>query len=355
MREQTVTRFFLGANSAEGFYSLYDGFARPEDGIFLWAIKGGPGCGKSSFMKRIGARAESAGLDVEYISCSGDPDSLDAVYLPQKGVAYADGTAPHVLNIDYPAAGGMYLDIGAFYDTDALVPHLGEIMELNSAYKALYDDAYALLSAAGAVGIRPTLMTAQMLEQIKKRAAAAVGRETERKGGKGRLQKRFIGAISCLGRVRFSETAASLCSRFYIVDNALGFAGAYLSEICRSAQERGADVIYLPDPLTPDTPEGVILPQAELGFFVRGAIEPPEGAVVRNVRLDALADPAEVRAAKPALRVASKLREALVSEAVSSLAQAKQLHDELERVYNPHVDFDGVYALADKHAAMLGL
>ena len=32
--------------------------------------------------------------------------------------------------------------------------------------------------------------------------------------------------------------------------------------------------------------------------------------------------------------------------AYKALAEAKRLHDELEAVYNPYVDFDGVRALA---------
>ena len=35
------------------------------------------------------------------------------------------------------------------------------------------------------------------------------------------------------------------------------------------------------------------------------------------------------------------------------LAQAKALHDELEAIYNPHVDFARVYALANSHALRL--
>ena len=62
-----VRRYFLGANTGKGFVSLYDEFCKPESGNFLYVIKGGPGCGKSSFMKKIGKAAEDAGLDVEYV------------------------------------------------------------------------------------------------------------------------------------------------------------------------------------------------------------------------------------------------------------------------------------------------
>ena len=66
------THFFLGANSAEGFYGLYDQLldARLYDLIIL---KGTPGCGKSTFMRRAAAALEERGLETVYIHCSGDP------------------------------------------------------------------------------------------------------------------------------------------------------------------------------------------------------------------------------------------------------------------------------------------
>ena len=71
--------FFLGANSEEGFFSLYDQLlgGRLDD---LMILKGGPGCGKSTFMRRMGAAMERAGERGVYINCSGDPDSLDAAW-----------------------------------------------------------------------------------------------------------------------------------------------------------------------------------------------------------------------------------------------------------------------------------
>ena len=89
--------YFLGANSPAGFYSLYDHLLPPEQARAIYILKGGPGCGKSTLMRKIGVRAEEAGLETEYILCSGDPDSPDALILPSKAVAIVDGTAPHVV------------------------------------------------------------------------------------------------------------------------------------------------------------------------------------------------------------------------------------------------------------------
>ena len=40
-------RYFLGANSPNGFYSLYDQLIDLESAQAVYLLKGGPGCGKS--------------------------------------------------------------------------------------------------------------------------------------------------------------------------------------------------------------------------------------------------------------------------------------------------------------------
>ena len=88
-------RYYLGANSPTGFYSLYDELMDPGSAAGIYILKGGPGCGKSTLMRQVAQQAEDRGLKVEYIPCSGDPDSLDAVILPEQKIALVDGTAPH--------------------------------------------------------------------------------------------------------------------------------------------------------------------------------------------------------------------------------------------------------------------
>ena len=148
-----VTQYFLGGNTVRGFVSCYSGFCRgPED--FLWVIKGGPGCGKSSFMKTIGRAAEEKGLDVEYVLCSGDPESVDGVYFPALHTGYADGTAPHVLEAVTPGAAGLYLDLSRFYDRLALQPERRTIEQLQRRYQSLYREAYAKLAALAPAACR---------------------------------------------------------------------------------------------------------------------------------------------------------------------------------------------------------
>ena len=143
-----VRRYFLGANTAKGFFSVYEDFCKPDSGNFLYVIKGGPGCGKSSFMKKIGKSEEDAGLDVEYVLCSADPDSLDGVLIPAWHVGYADGTSPHVLEVALPAASGAYVDLGQFYDVAALRPKREALAALTEKYRAQDAIAYKALAEA---------------------------------------------------------------------------------------------------------------------------------------------------------------------------------------------------------------
>lgn len=265
------TRYFLGANSRHGFYSYYHEFCDPANGNFLWVIKGGPGCGKSSFMRRIGDAAERAGLAVEYVLCSGDPDSLDGIYLPELKTGYVDGTAPHVIEPNYPAAGGAYLNLGQFYDTLALRERLADIASLCARCQTLYRSAYEALAA---------------IKYRKPRGsrAALSGRHV------------FDAAISCQGILRLENPRR----RTEVVSTLAPFENS-----------RATLTLYM-NPFDPESISGVVVDGEPVIYRLTGTL-PDCGGIIRL------------------------------------LAAAKQLHDEMEAIYNPHVNFDGVYSLCDAH------
>ena len=94
VNECTAPRFFLGANCPDGFISRFDHLYDPENGWFAYILKGGPGTGKSTLMRRAAEHALGQGVQVEMIHCSSDPDGLDAVIFPDYKACIVDGTAP---------------------------------------------------------------------------------------------------------------------------------------------------------------------------------------------------------------------------------------------------------------------
>jgi len=350
MGKKTAVRYFLGANSAGGFHSLYDNFVRPEEGDFLWVIKGGPGCGKSTFMKKIGKAAENAGLTVEYILCSGDPDSLDGVYIREKHMAYVDGTAPHTIDCSLPGGSGLYLDMGAFYHPDPLVKRREALEMLTRAYKARYARAYELLRAAESAAPEhiPGLTGETTLAAVRKRAESMARRYIP--AGRGYTQhRRFLSAISCQGIYRLPETVCSQCRRVVTLDNAFGLADAFLKEVHQTAVQRQQPVILCPCPLNPQRLEALLLPEADLAFVAEPPREAWTGPVWRHLRLDAMVDGEAVRALREEYRRVRHVRDELMELAVQSLQEAKALHDDLEEDYRPCVDFPGLDELCRLH------
>ena len=135
MSQTYQIQYFLGANSPQGFYSLYDQLLPPETANAIYIIKGGPGCGKSTLMRQVAAQAAQAGETAEYILCSGDPDSLDGVVLPRLKAALVDGTAPHVIEPKYPGVVEQYVNLGVCYDREGLQAVREELQSCMRGYK----------------------------------------------------------------------------------------------------------------------------------------------------------------------------------------------------------------------------
>lgn len=350
-------QYLLGGNTADGFYSLYNSFPPADGCCFLWIIKGGPGCGKSSFMKMIGAAAERAGYDVEYVICSGDPGSLDGVYIPRLKVAYMDGTAPHVRDAALAAADSAYIDLGAYYDRRAIASYREELGVLNAEISLIYKRAYSLLAAAGSInrGWKFTFAGKDEKALAIKRVMSIEKREFGRPSKTpGRVLRRFLTANTCHGLISMPETAKTLCSRFYILEDSICLSGQVLEHLSAAAVSSGYDVIAVPDPLTPELPEAILVPDLSLGI-IAGSSKLAQDISGRKIRLDALIPQQRLKEIKAEVKRCSKLCDTLIEQAAAMLARAKELHDSIEKIYNPNVDFDGVYATVAKHLLELGL
>ena len=340
-----VTNFFVGANSGGGFQNLFPQMINLEDTYDFMVLKGGPGVGKNTFMREIGRCMEEAGTTVEYLWCSGDPDSLDGVVLPELHCAVADGTSPHVLEPVYPAAVDRYLDLGQFYDISAAKRDAEAVKTYTRCYQAAYRKASHSLKAAREVELENISEGTAVMDtaRLERRIDGVISRELRGRGGeRGKTTRRFLGSITHKGYVWRFDSVEALCPRVYELTDSLEQAGPALAQLYHAAVEKGWDVITCMAPEAPERIEHLLIPSLGLAFVTtRPGMEYP-GKAYRRLRLDAMAEVEN----KARLRFRSRMAAVLRQDGIGALKEAKTAHDALESVYNPYVDFDGVRELA---------
>ncbi len=344
----------MGANSKDGFYSLYDGFCRGK-GDYLTVIKGGPGTGKSGFMRKIAQCAEARGLDTEEIPCSGDPHSLDGIYIPALKRGWVDGTAPHSTDPARFGVNGDYVNLGEFFTGIRDEKERAETDALYSAYKQEYRAAYSYLASAAALrrGYIPPVFTGEVREQIERRIRNILRRCHVRgdkdAAGAPRRRERFLHAISCEGEIWLSGEIEKQCSVIYAFDNGLDGADTALKIAAAEAEECGAEAILCRSPLDPARLDALILPEAGVGFVSNEYALPS----ARHIRLDAAIDPAALQGHRTELREGRQTEARLKQLAIEHLKRAKALHDELEDHCKAHMDFAALTKYTQEYTARM--
>ena len=147
----TKSASFLAANTPEGFVSFFDELYNPYKSSQAYIIKGGPGTGKSTFIRKIARAFEEKGFDTELVYCSSDPDSLDGLIVPEKGFSICDGTAPHVMEPRFPGAVENIINLGQFWDERKLRKSADEIRRLFIENSLYHRQSAGYLAAAGHV------------------------------------------------------------------------------------------------------------------------------------------------------------------------------------------------------------
>ncbi len=141
-----IRRMFFGGNTSNGFYSFHN-YIISENRKKLYILKGMPGGGKSSLMKRIGEYLSKQGFTVEFHHCPSDPDSLDSIFITEKRIAIADGTSPHIMDPVYPGLTDEIIDLAQFIDRNMLKNYEDEIINAKSANKRAYFNAFSYLKS----------------------------------------------------------------------------------------------------------------------------------------------------------------------------------------------------------------
>lgn len=351
MAEGKVRDFFPGGNTSLGFFSYYD-YIIPPDATRIMVIKGGPGVGKSSFMKVLATEMNERGFDVELHHCSSDNNSLDGVVFPQIEVALIDGTSPHIVDPRNPGAVDEIIHLGDYWDENGIRRSKEEIIELNrevglsfrrayrylKAAKEIYNDLEIINSEGLAIG-KANQITAELTEDL------FLGYQVTNEPGI--LRKLFASAITPEGFQNYLPGLLGTQSRVMAVTGCIGTGKAtLLNKILTAALERGLYCEGYYCAFDPYKIEHLIIPQIEVAFTTM--VEPhcyPMGKVNRIIDMDQCVAPYVLTKYGEVVVFEQKMIGELFEAAIGSIAKAKRLHDQMEEYYIPNMNFTAIAEL----------
>ncbi|MGN1011340.1 MAG: hypothetical protein ACI4QO_04570 [Clostridia bacterium] len=331
----SVKTVFPGNNSAEGFYSFYESGLSAMDHVYI--LKGGPGTGKSSFMRHLGEAFRDRGFDIELWQCSSDNDSLDGVLIPAYKTAVVDGTAPHTLDPVYPGAREEILNLGEFWKNNALRKEKDAIVSLTDRISAAFDDAYKKLKTAGEWDDR--LLSCRKTDASQESGAESLVKELF--GDETRSDRHlFAAAVTPEGMVdRTFEICRDVKKRCFLQGKRGLGQQSYLRTVMAAAQKRCISMDVYHGPIRPEEIVMVILPELDTVVAAAEVIpssEMREGDRIISFHGDKVSEE-EKRAEKE--------RNAALADASAQIMKAHKLHDELEAFYTAAMDFESINRL----------
>lgn len=341
-----VRHYFPGGNTSLGFVSFYNNILRNDTPGKLAIIKGGPGTGKSSLMKKIGEYFKSENEYVHYLHCSSDCNSLDGVYLPKYNSAVIDGTSPHVVDARYPGAYDKIFNVGALIN-DKITQNKEDIYCLSRNISKKFSDCYANLRVAASVyDIMQNVSLESRIEDEIHNFCYNVSKRVIHERDSGKVRKMFLSAITPQGLVNYFD---SIMGDKYVIkldcDTGDG-AGEILKKLILFCTNQNTDMDIYYCPLKPYEPEHIVFKNTHIALSVSNKFhnisEADEIVYFKDFVKNDYDNSHNLTT-----------YEQYINKALFDVKEAKILHDELESYYIRNFDFTKMDAFFEDIKAFL--
>lgn len=362
----SITRhYFPGNNTPEGFFSYYQYILGQREAKKIICIKGGPGTGKSTFLKRVGEKLSGSGQNVDFLHCSADEHSLDGILLVDKKIAFIDGTSPHIIDPITPGAVDSIINFGEFWNDKKIADNKEDIISYNEECSRWYKLAYNYLAAAKSIYNNLSGINEDGIElsEIYKLAADIIVREYKKYDisiKAGNVKRFFASAITPGGTISFVKSLLGRMRKIYLINVPEGYGNTtFMNILLDGAVYRGFDTECYYCPMDPQRKiEHMLVPQLGLAFITTNKwhdLEPWEISEdeddSRDITMIDISDFQSVYFAEKnagTLGRLSRLYANLIEESVSALSRAKENHDLVEKMYIRNMNFEKIDALVEK-------
>lgn len=344
-------RMFPGGNTSKGFFSYFDYIIDRKEANKIILLKGGPGTGKSSMMRKIGVYMQEKGYDVEYHHCASDRESIDSIMIPKLKIAVFDGTAPHVMDPKYPGAIDMIINLGEYWNAKGLVKNREEIIKVIDRNSKYYKSAYKYFRAARLIQEdtiwkmeealdfgRLNVIVYDLINEI------LIDSPVVEKAGKERHL--FGSAYTPTGWAEHTDTLLRDIEKTYYIKGKIGTGKTTLmKKVYQEATQRGFDVEIFHTPLIPEKIETIIIKDLSIALSIMDAAKDNNYKVID---LDEYINKEIYNNYKDSIEDNNKVYENLISIAIEKLAGAKKNHDLMEAQYIPNMNYDEINKVRDR-------
>jgi len=348
MTEGKIRHMFPGGNTPFGFYSYYGYIIDPEKANRIFILKGGPGTGKSTIMKKIGLKLARHGYDIEFMHCSSDNNSLDGIVIPRLKVAVIDGTAPHVVDPLYPGAIDEIINLGEFWDKEGIIESKEIIFETSRKKKDCFERAYRYLRAAYELMTDTEKILGLALDRGKEIIfihdlyKKLFGSNTP-SGIPGKQRFLFASAITPNGLTNYLD---SLCTGHEVI-RLYTLNGYNTNNVLKYINDEAVRMGFLTEayccPMSPGKIEHIVLPELKKSVITANEyhdISEMNGENVTTYYMDEFLNHDIITDYKSQLDFDRHCTDTLIQKAVESIATAKSYHDKLEKFYIKNMDFN---------------
>ena len=357
--------YFPGNNTPLGFFSYYKYIIGQREANKIICIKGGPGTGKSTFMKKVAEYFSNKSEDIDYLHCSADENSLDGVLLTNRKVAIIDGTSPHIIDPVTPGAVDKIINLGEFWNEKGISLNKEEIIDLNEETSRWYRIAYNYLNAAKSVykSLEEIYNTAAESSEIYRVVADVIAKEYDNIDislRPGKVKKFFASAITASGIVHYFPSLLEDMKCVYLINTPVGYTNnSFMEIVSEGAIYRGLDVECYYCSMSPDQKiEHIIIPQLKTAFMTINTyhdIEPWEifdlweyDREIVLIDMNDYMDGYKVAKSEDLIKSLTDEFDVLLNKTFMNLSKAKKTHLKVENMYVPNMNFTEVNGVADK-------
>ena len=343
-----IRKMFPGGNTANGFYSFFD-YIIPQDVNRIFCLKGGPGVGKSSFMKKISKEFNKMGYDVELHYCSSDPSSLDGIVIKELNVVMIDATAPHTVDPKTPGAIDEILNFGEFWDVEKIEENRDKIKACNEDISECFQRAFRFLKSAEPIYMDVESKISKCIDftkvsEITYEFIEKIFKDVDFSGRKSYVRHLFGSAITPVGYLDYSDSLFDGVKNIYYLKGDIGSGKTqFLKSLYTRAEQKGLDVEVYHFPLVVDKLQAVYIPELDIAVTTSQIFKEKE-----MIDLNICIDEDKLSKYLNDVKFDKDLVDYLMNNAISNLKRAKANHDIVEDYYVPAMDFDKVEVLKNQ-------